>query len=191
MPRPLRPGVPNGIFHVYARGNRGQDIFLDSIDRFRFFGVLEEVVAWLSWRIHAYCLLSNHYHLVVQTPNADLSTGMHRLNSLVAQCFNRRHDADGHLFQGRFGSVLVESERQFLAVCRYVVLNPVLAGLASDPAHWRWSSYAATAGLAPRPPLLTVGLVLGSFSSDQDTARQAYRDFVLGGLDKPTVRLAA
>jgi REP element-mobilizing transposase RayT len=191
MARPPRLQVPGGIYHVFARGNRGQQLYVDAVDRFRFLGLLEEVVVWLGWMLHAYCLLSNHYHLVVQTPKADLSRGMHRLNGLSAQRFNRTHDVGGHLFQGRFGSVLVESEAQFLAVCRYVALNPVLAGLCSDPADWRWSSYAATVGLAPRPPFLTIGLVLGHFGRAEDEAREAYRRFVVGGLADSTGRVAA
>jgi putative transposase len=176
---------------VFARGNRGQHVYVDAVDRFRFLGLLEEVVAWREWSLHAYCLLTNHYHLVVQTPKADLSRGMHRLNALHAQRFNRAHDVGGHLFQGRFGSVLVETEAQFVAVCRYVALNPVLAGLCADPADWRWSSYAATIGLAPRPPFLTTGLVLGHFSRDADAACEAYRRFVVGGLPDSTRRMAA
>lgn len=176
---------------MFARGNRGQEIYSDAVDRFRFLDLLEEVVGRLDWLLHAYCLLSNHYHLVVQTPKGDLSAGMQRLNSLSAQRFNRTHDLGGHLFQGRFGSVLVESDEQFLAACRYVALNPVLAGICTDPADWRWSSYAATVGLAPRPPFLTVGLILGHFGRDDETARNAYREFVLRGLAESTAQAAA
>jgi REP element-mobilizing transposase RayT len=190
MARPLRPLLPGGIYHVYARGNRRQDVFVDAVGRFRFLDLVEEIVAWLGWRLHAYCLLSNHYHLVVQTPGADLSTGMHRLNGLFAQRFNREHGLDGHLFQGRFSSVVVTNESQFLTACRYLALNPVLAGVVSDPADWRWSSYAATVGLAPCPPFLTVGLILGSFGRDESTARERYREFVLAGLERPQARVA-
>jgi putative transposase len=174
--------VPGGIYHVFSRGNRRQDVYLDAIDRFRFLDRLEEVVAWFGWLVHAYCLMPNHFHLLLETPEPNLSAGMHRLNFLSAQSFNRRHDVDGHLFQGRFHSPLVTSDEHLVELSRYVALNPVRAGLVRDPVDWRWSSYRATAGLVSRPPFLTLDLVLGYFASDPEAASRAYREYVLAGL---------
>lgn len=161
-----------------ARGNRRQEIFRDDRDRRRFLRLLGHVVATLRWRCHAYCLMPNHYHLVVETPNADLSIGMHRLNSLFAQWFNRRHDVDGHLFQGRFHSVLVESEWHLLELCRYVPLNPVRGGLCAHPGEWPWSSYRATVGRTAPPRFLSVMEVLDHFGPTVQRAREAFRVFV-------------
>jgi REP element-mobilizing transposase RayT len=129
MPRARRILVEHGIYHVFSRGNRRQPIFLDERDFARFLEFLDEVVARYGWIVHAYCLMPNHYHLLVETPEANLSEGMHRLGFLYAQWFNRRHDVDGHLFQGRFGARLVESNYHLLETARYIVLNPVRAGL--------------------------------------------------------------
>ena len=122
--------------------------------------------------------MDNHYHAVVETPEANLSTGMHRLNGVYAQRFNRRHELDGHLFQDRFHSVLVESDWHMLALARYVVLNPVRAGLCDRAEHWRWSSHRAIAGLVVPAPLLTVDWLLGYFGAANDRARAAYRSYV-------------
>jgi REP element-mobilizing transposase RayT len=154
-------------------------VSLDAIDRVRFLDRLEEVVAAYGWLVHAYCLMPNHYHLVLETPEPNLSDGMHRLNFLTAQSFNRRHEVDGHLFQGRFHSPLVESDRHLLELSRYVVLNPVRAGLVRHPADWRWSSYRAAVGLAPQPAFLTLDTVLGYFVGDEAAARRRYDAFVL------------
>lgn len=178
VPRPLRLIVPNGIYHVTGRGNRGQDVYLDNRDRRFFLELFGMVVARLRWRCYTYCLLSNHYHLVVQTPNADLSEGMRVLNSEHAQWFNGRHSATGHLFQGRFHSVLVESDWHLLELVRYVALNPVRAGLCEDPAEWRWGSFRALARNRPLPAFVAPGAVLGLFGRDPDRARKLMSDFV-------------
>jgi REP element-mobilizing transposase RayT len=180
------------MYHVFSRGNRRQQIHLDAIDRCWFLERVEEVVGGFGWLLHAYCLMPNHYHLVVETPEPNLSVGMHRLNFLSAQSFNRRHGVDGHLFQGRFHSPLVETPQHAIELSRYVVLNPVRAGLVKQPADWRWSSYRAAAGFVDCPPFLTLDLVPGVFGPDPESARQAYRQFVLEALeDSSTTRLAA
>ncbi len=163
--RPLRPHVPGGIYHVTSRGNRRECIYLDVLDRRRFLGNLDDVVRRFAWRCHAYCLMGNHYHLVVQTPKPNISEGMQRLNSRYAESFNRRYRLSGHLFQGRFYSELVETDAHLLELARYVVLNPVRAGLCPDAADWMWSSYRATAGLERRPRLLTETGILAQFRS--------------------------
>jgi putative transposase len=146
MPRPPRLQVPNGIYHVTARGNRRQAIFVDDLDRRRFLQILERVVARSAWRPRAYCLMSNHYHFVVETPKPTLSAGMHCLNSVYARKFNERHGVDGHLFESRFQSFLVETERHLHDVLLYVATNPVRAGLCAHPSEWPWSSFAGVDG---------------------------------------------
>ncbi len=144
MARPLRIEFPGALYHLTARGNAGQDIFLDARDSQRFLNILDQVATRLRWRCFAYCLMSNHYHLVVETPAPNLSHGMRQLNGRYTQRFNFRHGRDGHLFQGRYKAILVDREAYLKEVCRYVVLNPVRAGLVPDVRAWRWSSYRAT-----------------------------------------------
>ncbi len=181
MARPPRPQIAGGIYHVTARGNRKQQIFLDRADGDYFLGVFADVVAGLGWLCDAYCLMPNHYHLLVSTPAADLSIGMHRLNSLYAQRVNRRHDQTGHLFQGRFHSALVERQEHLLELSRYLVLNPVRAGLCEHPGEWRWSSYRAYLGSAARPTFLRVSWLLKEFGRERVRAQVGYREFVDAG----------
>jgi len=126
--------------------------------------VLSQVTERFHWLCHAYCLMDNHYHLVVETPDANLSQGMRQLNGVYTQAYNRRHRRVGHLFQGRFKGILVQKESHFLEVCRYVVLNPVAAGIVKHPRQWAWSSYRATSGESGAPRCLTVEEVLGQFT---------------------------
>lgn len=148
-----------------------------------FLALLAKVLERYGWLLYAYCLLGNHYHLVVETPLANISLGMRQLNGLYARHFNDRNDTEGHVFQARFRSILVESESYLLEVCRYVVLNPVQARLCEHPGTWRWSSYNATVGAAESPLALTLDRLLGLFGSNEGAARRAYGRFVLGGLD--------
>jgi putative transposase len=178
MPRPHRLQIADGIYHLTARGNRRQPIFLDDDDRRKFLDVAGAVVRRRGWRCHAYCLMPNHYHLLVQTPAPDLSSGMQQLNARYAEWFNWRHGVDGHLFQGRFHSVLVESDWHLLELARYVVLNPVRARLCESPEQWAWSSYGPALGTIERPTFLTLEWLLGRFGSDPDGARAAYTRFV-------------
>ena len=151
MARPLRIEFPGAIYHVTSRGNAHQAIVEDDADRFEFFAVLTGVLERYGWLCHAYCLMDNHYHLMVETPDGNLARGMARLNGLYTQRFNRRHQRIGHLFQGRYKAILVERESYLLELCRYLVLNPVRAGLVRRAAAYRWSSYRATAGDEPAP----------------------------------------
>jgi REP-associated tyrosine transposase len=141
MARPLRVQLSEATYHVTARGNRGNAIYYDEDDRRVFLGICDRVVRRHAWRRLAYCLLTNHFHLVVKTPEPDLSRGMHRLNFIYAQYLNDRHSVDGHVFGGRFGAVIVTSEHQLAATIRYVAFNPVRAGLCERPSEWRWSSF--------------------------------------------------
>jgi REP-associated tyrosine transposase len=179
MPRPLRLRPAGGIFHLTARGNRRENIFLDEIDRERFLDLLTTVIARRAWICHAYCLMDNHVHLLIETSNEDLSEGMQQLLGQYAQGFNRRHGFDGHLFQGRFDSRLIVSNWHLLELARYIVLNPVRAGMRASAAEWAWSSYRAAAGTIQAPSFLTLDWLLGQFGRDCTAAREAYRRFVM------------
>jgi putative transposase len=128
MARPLRIEYDGAFYHLTSRGNERKAIFKDDTDRQLFLDSLSQVTERFHWLCHAYCLMDNHYHLVVETPDANLSQGMRQLNGVYTQAYNRRHRRVGHLFQGRFKGILVQKESHFLEVCRYVVLNPVAAG---------------------------------------------------------------
>jgi putative transposase len=167
-----------------VRGNAKETIFRDNHDRRCILEVLRHTLDRYGWLLYSYCLLGNHYHLVIETPRPNLSLGMRQLNGLYARRFNRRHGRVGHVFQARFRSILVESESYLLAVCRYVVLNPVRAGLCDDPGDWAWSSYNATVGAAAAPVPVALDRLLGAFASTRRLARRRYRDYVLAGLDE-------
>ena len=179
LPRTLAPG---GTYHVTARGNRRQALFSDDYDRRLFLRILGDTVARHRWRCGAYCLLSNHFHLLIHTPGPgdDLSAGMHRLNGRYAQWFNDRHELDGHLFQDRFHSTLIERDGHLLEALRYIYRNPVTAGACVAPEDWIWSSYGATTGRAPAPAFLSSEIVLELFSADARRARRHLAEFVAG-----------
>ncbi len=184
MARPLRVEYAGAVYHVTSRGNGRQAVFLDDKDRTRFLDVLAKAVKQRGWVVHAYCLMGNHYHLLVETPQANLSLGMRGLNGEYTQAFNRRHGRCGHVFQGRFGAVLLEKQSHLLELCRYVVLNPVRArGMkVHRPEQWHWSSYRATVGLDETPPFLTTDWVLGQYGRGRKQAAEAYKRFVAEGL---------
>ena len=185
MARPLRICVPNGVYHVIARGNERAPIYRDDADRFRFLRTLARVVDRFGWLCHGYCLMENHYHLVVETPRPNLPAGMQQLNGPYAQGFNERHDRCGHVFQARYRSILVEKESHLLALCRYVVLNPVRAGVCPRAEAYYWSSYLATAGHAPVERFLVTDWILGSFATTRRAAQARYRAFVAEGEPEP------
>jgi putative transposase len=185
MPRPFRLQVAGGVYHVVSRGNRQQAIFCDEIDYVRFLELLEAVISRFGWRCHAYCLMPNHFHLVVETPEANISAGMQWLNGRYAQWFNIRYGFSGHLFQGRFYGDLVESAYHLLELVRYVALNPVRAGLCRDASGWRWSSYRAMVGEAKSTALLTIGWLQAQFGRDPARARQTFCAFVRDAPARP------
>ena len=182
MARPLRIEHPGAVYHVTSRGNAREAIFLADADRRKFLAVLADTVEKYNWLCHAFCLLDNHYHLVIETPDPNLSLGMRQLNGVYTQSFNRTHQRVGHVFQGRYKAVLVEKGSHLLELCRYVVLNPVRAGMVAKPDAWKWSSYKSTAYSTTVPEYLTIDWVLGEFAEKTVTARQRYRKFVADGL---------
>lgn len=184
MARPLRIEFPGAVYHITSRGNARQAIFTDDEDRGGFLDVLSMVVERFKWLCHAYCLMENHYHLLIETPNANLSKGMRELNGVYTQGFNQRYRRVGHLFQGRYKAIIVEKDHHLLSLCRYVVLNPVRVGLIRKPEQWRWSNYKATIGLAKRPSFLTIDWVLSQFGGRKRMAMEKYRRFVMEGIDK-------
>lgn len=154
MPRPPRLEFENCLYHVTSRGDRKEPIFDDDIDRDLFLTIVGKGLQRLDARAFAYCLMENHYHLVIQTRRANLSDLMRHINGVYTQAQNRRHGRCGHVFQGRFHAVVVDLDSYFLEVCRYVDLNPVRAGLVANPEAWRWSSYRAHIGKATGPAWL-------------------------------------
>ena len=187
MARPLRIEYDGALYHVTSRGNEGKAIFRDAADRESFLATLFQVAGRFHWICHAYCLMNNHYHLVIETPDGNLSKGMRQLNGVYTQAFNRRHRRVGHLFQGRFKGILVQKESHFLEVCRYVVLNPVRAKAVDHPRLWAWSSYRATGGLASIPRCLTVDELLNHFAQRRSLAQQKYRHYVAQGISGATI----
>ena len=159
MARPLRLDAPGEFFHVFARGNVRAEIFLDDHDRESFLRLLAEVVDRYDVRCHSYCLMGNHYHLLLQPMRGELPRALRHLNGIYAQGFNRRHRRSGHLFEGRYKSPLVDRQSYLVELARYIVLNPVRAGLVAAPEDWPWSSYRGTAGLAVAPSFLHLDFI--------------------------------
>lgn len=186
MSRPLRIEYPGAVYHVTARGNAREVIFKDDVDRKTFLVVLGKIVERYNWLCHAYCLMGNHYHLLIETPDGNLSAGMRQLNGIYTQTFNRRHRRVGHVLQGRFKAILVDKDSYLLELCRYIVLNPVRAKMVKHPKHYVWSSYRATAGLAKPPDFLTREWLLGQFGRDRQTGAARYRAFVAEGAGQPS-----
>jgi len=181
MARPLRIEFAGALYHVTARGNERRDIFFADDDRRQFLDTLGEVCTRFNWRCHAFCQMTNHYHLLVETAEANLSRGMRQLNGVYTQQVNRRHRRVGHLFQGRFTGILVQRETYLLELARYIVLNPVRARMVPAAGDWLWSSYRATVGLAPTPPFLTTDWLLSAFGGERDVARKSFAHFVADG----------
>jgi len=181
MARPLRIEYEDAVYHVTSRGNSGTEIFLNDADRERFLEILANTVERFGWICHAYCLMTNHYHLLIETPRPNLSRGMRHLNGVYTQWFNRKHSRFGHLVQGRFKSIVVEKESYLLELSRYIVLNPVRAKMVRSARDWRWSSYRATIGQAESPEFLTTNWLLSQFGADYKVAVLAFRAFVKQG----------
>ncbi|HSL64882.1 MAG TPA: transposase [Gaiellaceae bacterium] len=184
MPRTPRVQEEGGVVHVTARGNNRGRILRDQRDKLLLLDALERAVVRFGWRCHAYCVMGTHYHLLLQTPEPNLSSGMHWLNLRFARRHNRRHGRTGHVFERRFHSERVDSERHFLAAARYIVRNPVRAGLCDHPSQWPWSSYRATAGERHAPDFLTTAGILELLGPTAASARAAYATWAAGEDDR-------
>ncbi|MBI4744460.1 MAG: transposase [Actinobacteria bacterium] len=184
MARPLRIEFENAFYHITSRGNAGNNIFLKKEDFKDFLEILESVIDRYSWMCHAYSLMDNHYHLLIETPKANLSLGMRQLNGVYTQSFNRRHKSYGHIFQGRFKAILIDKQAYLLELSRYIVLNPVRAKIVSDPKDYEWSSYSVTAGIVKQPSLLEKSYILSQFGKNIKKAKQRYIQFVYDGINK-------
>ncbi len=187
MSRPLRIEYPGAVYHVTARGNEKKPVFRDDNDRRYFLDTLHRVNERYHWICHAYCLMTNHYHLLIETPDGNLAIGMRQLNGVYTQLFNKKHGRTGHLFQGRYKSIIIQKDSHLLRVCRYAVLNPVRARISEKPEEYPWSSYVATAGKSKPHPCLTTDWVLGQFGRKRSRAEKGYRKFVSQGIGQKTV----
>lgn len=187
MARPLRLELAGGLYHVTSRGDRREDIFLDDADRMAWLKIFSQTCKRFNWVCHAWCLMDNHYHIVVETIEGNLAQGMRQLNGVYTQTFNRTHKRVGHVFQGRYKAIIVEKDGYLLELARYVVLNPLRAGMVKDIADWQWSSYAAMLGTQPAPEWLQTDWILGQFSPQHRRAINLYIDFVRAGVGLPSV----
>jgi REP element-mobilizing transposase RayT len=200
MARPLRIEYAGAVYHVTSRGDRREDIFHSDEDRENWLDILAQVCERFNWRSHAWCLMDNHYHLLIETAEANLSQGMRQLNGVYTQHSNRRHQRVGHVFQGRYKAILVQKEAYLLELCRYVVLNPIRAKMVNHIADWHWSSYLETVGAVKgsglslsrrrrrneRPAPVTAfnpDWILAHFSENNRTqAIQQYQNFIRAGI---------
>jgi REP element-mobilizing transposase RayT len=187
MARPIRIEFSGALYHVTSRGDRRENIYEDDQDREIFLDLLGKVISDFNWVCHAYCLMSNHYHLVIETPDGNLSKGMRQLNGVFTQSSNRRHGRSGHLFQGRYKGILVDMDAYLLELTRYVVLNPVRAGIVRHPGQWHWSSYQAMIGEAQSPNWLATDGLLAQFSTRRADAIQRYDQFVMQGIGQEPI----
>ena len=187
MTRPLRIELAGGVYHVTSRGDRRENIYFCDADRRAWLELLGKVCERFNWMCHAWCQMSNHYHIVVETVEGNLSQGMRQLNGVYTQHINSAYQRVGHVYQGRYKGILVEKESYLLELARYVVLNPVRAGMVDDPQQWPWSSYAAMTGEKQAPPWLQTDWILGQFNRNRDQAVMGYVDFVRAGAGMPSV----
>lgn len=184
MARPLRIEYEGAFYHITSRGNARRKIYRDNNSRKIFLDILALVVKRFNWLCHAYCLMDNHYHLLVETPDANLSMGMRQLNGIYTQKYNHAYRTVGHIFQGRYKAIVVEKENYFLELCRYIVLNPVRAKMVTRPGAWKWSSYAFTVRSKKAPEFLTVDDILSQFGTIRRKAEKNYKEFIREGIQK-------
>lgn len=184
MARPLRIEYPGAFYHVTSRGNERKDIFKSQRDREQFLSYLESAVVRYGAVVHTWCLMSNHYHLLLETPLSNLSQIMRHINGAYTTYVNVTRKRAGHLFQGRYKAILVEADAYALALSRYMHLNPVRAGMVAKPEDYQWSSYRSYIGDCLTPAWLRTDFILGAVGRNASTAKQTYRRFVEDLLDQ-------
>ena len=187
MVRPLRLEYAGALYHITSRGDRREPIYEDDDDRKRFMSLLDHVCETYNWLCHSYCLMGNHYHLLIETPEANLSKGMRQLNGVYTQNYNRKHKRVGHVFQGRYKAILVEKQSYLLELARYIVLNPVRAQMVHAAGDWQWSSYRATIGQSIASSCLATDWLLAAFSKRKNNAIELYKKFVQEGKGQPSI----
>lgn len=185
MARPIRLEFPNALYHVMSRGNGGSNIFVEDKNRHIFLELFEELLMRYDIICYAYCLMDNHYHLLIETPKANLSQLMRGLNGRYTKYFNKTYRRMGHVFQGRYKAIIVQKDCYLLELSRYIVLNPVRAGMTHNPEQYTWSSYRASTGKSPCPEWLAADNVLVSFDDQRKNAIVQYQQFVREGIDQP------
>jgi REP element-mobilizing transposase RayT len=194
MARPLRVEYPGAFYHVINRGNHREKIFKSARDHEKFIQYLEKAAERFALIIHTYCLMGNHYHLLIETPEPNLSMTMQWLNVSYATYFNHKQNRSGHLFQGRFKAILIDADAYLSHLSRYIHLNPVRAGIVNAPEQYRWSSYSAIVGEQMPPKFLKTNWLLSNFGKNKEEARKSYREFVEGvdinTLKDPSKKLA-
>ena len=186
MSRPLRIEYPGAVYHITARANGRQQLFTSTEDASYFIKLLAREIAQQRWICYAYCLLEDHYHLAIETPEANLGRGMGRLNMAYSQWFGRQHDQPGHLFHGRYKSIILQKERHLLEVCRHVVLNPVRLQAVNRADQWKWSSYRPLAFLKTLPFRLDSDWLFAQFGSNTSDPASAWRKYVTEGIERPS-----
>jgi len=177
MPRPLRPQVAGGIYHLVSRGVRKLPVFTDDESRERFLGLLDETLERYHWELHSWCLMTNHFHLLVTTVEPTVSDGMQYLNGCYGQWYDWRHGYEGHVFERRFWSQLIESDGHLHEAARYILLNPVHAGICATAPDWKWTSYRKTMGMTTKGPRLS-RMLLYEFGRRLDIARKRFAAFI-------------
>ena len=184
MARPLRISYPGAFYHVTSRGNERKAVFKSSGDRERFLGYLASASQRYDARVHAYCLMDNHYHLLLQTPRANLPEIMHHINGAYTTYFNVKRARSGHLLQGRYKAILVEIDGYAKELSRYLHLNPVRAKIVQAPEEYPWSSYRDYIGMRHAPGWLYRDFILGCFDANLPRAQERYRGFVMALVDQ-------
>lgn len=185
MARPLRLEFAGALYHITSRGDRREDIYRDDGDRKQWLDLLAQVCSRFNWVVHSYCQMTNHYHLLVETVDGNLSRGMRQLNGVYTQTFNRKYHESGHLFQGRFKAILVQKETHLLELSRYIVLNPVRANMVMNAEDWVWSNYNAMVKSETKNQWLDVDWTLSQFGQSRTKAISGYQKFVLQGKGLP------
>jgi REP element-mobilizing transposase RayT len=191
MPRPPRSFEPNAYYHVFARGSNRQALTIDDADRHLFLACLDRALTRYRLSCIAYCLMPNHYHVVMRVPDDRISGALKLLNGTYSLRFNRRYGRDAHLFKNRFKAVLVATESQLQWACAYTAANPVRARLCAKPEEWPWSSYRASIGVVSTPRMLDRADLLSLYAGSAGTPCDAYRRLVATCAELKRARVAA